>query len=175
MNILRIESISVYSTLTPTLSSVACVDHSLLSPSPHRLASTSFNGDNIPSSTSHISKPYQILTSPCSCPPAHTYPCCDALIPFSLSRSDNFRFYITTKLRNPHYLPEISVKVTLLNFMITPEGMQDQVRLFLPSNAVKRARIVPLRSMTRGGYWTTRSFASVLRMLVKTYRWYYFN
>ena len=42
--------------------------------------------------------------------------------------SDNFRFYITTKLRNPHYLPEISVKVTLLNFMITPEGLQDQVR-----------------------------------------------
>ncbi len=40
--------------------------------------------------------------------------------------SENFRFYITTKLRNPHYLPEISVKVTLLNFMITPEGLQDQ-------------------------------------------------
>jgi len=41
--------------------------------------------------------------------------------------SDNFRFYITTKLRNPHYLPEVSVKVTLLNFMITPEGLQDQL------------------------------------------------
>lgn len=41
--------------------------------------------------------------------------------------SDQFRFYITTKLRNPHYLPEISVKVTLLNFMITPEGLQDQL------------------------------------------------
>ncbi|XP_077435277.1 dynein axonemal heavy chain 7 isoform X3 [Vanacampus margaritifer] len=39
----------------------------------------------------------------------------------------NFRFYITTKLRNPHYLPETSVKVTLLNFMITPEGIQDQL------------------------------------------------
>uniref|UniRef100_A0A669BJA2 Dynein axonemal heavy chain 7 n=1 Tax=Oreochromis niloticus TaxID=8128 RepID=A0A669BJA2_ORENI len=39
----------------------------------------------------------------------------------------DFRFYITTKLRNPHYLPETSVKVTLLNFMITPEGIQDQL------------------------------------------------
>jgi len=38
-----------------------------------------------------------------------------------------FRFYITTKLRNPHYLPEVSVKVTLLNFMITPEGLEDQL------------------------------------------------
>jgi dynein heavy chain len=35
--------------------------------------------------------------------------------------------YITTKLRNPHYLPETAVKVTLLNFMITPLGLQDQL------------------------------------------------
>jgi dynein heavy chain len=36
-------------------------------------------------------------------------------------------FYITTKLRNPHYLPETAVKVTLLNFMITTEGLEDQL------------------------------------------------
>ncbi|XP_071083415.1 dynein axonemal heavy chain 12-like isoform X1 [Haliotis cracherodii] len=41
--------------------------------------------------------------------------------------SQDFRFYITTKLRNPHYLPEISTKVSLLNFMITPEGLEDQL------------------------------------------------
>lgn len=29
-----------------------------------------------------------------------------------LEYSFGFRFYITTKLRNPHYLPEISVKVS---------------------------------------------------------------
>jgi len=34
---------------------------------------------------------------------------------------------MTTRLRNPHYLPEISVKVTLLNFMITPQGLEDQL------------------------------------------------
>jgi len=34
---------------------------------------------------------------------------------------------MTTRLRNPHYLPEVSVKVTLLNFMITPQGLQDQL------------------------------------------------
>lgn len=37
------------------------------------------------------------------------------------------RLYITTKLRNPHYLPEVSVKVNLLNFMITPAGLADQL------------------------------------------------
>jgi len=39
----------------------------------------------------------------------------------------DFRFYIITRLRNPHYLPEIAVKVTLLNFMITPEGLEENL------------------------------------------------
>ncbi|KAM3188084.1 Dynein heavy chain 7, axonemal [Hymenolepis weldensis] len=64
--------------------------------------------------------------------------------------STDFRFYITTKwelkdsdnllrprifieftlfqqLRNPHYMPEVAVKVTLVNFMITSEGLNDQL------------------------------------------------
>ena len=44
-----------------------------------------------------------------------------------LEYSDGFRFYITTKLPNPHYLPETATKVTLLNFMITPQGLEDQL------------------------------------------------
>uniref|UniRef100_A0A803SS52 Dynein axonemal heavy chain 7 n=1 Tax=Anolis carolinensis TaxID=28377 RepID=A0A803SS52_ANOCA len=41
--------------------------------------------------------------------------------------SSDFKFFITTKLRNPHYLPELATKVSLLNFMITPEGLEDQL------------------------------------------------
>lgn len=41
--------------------------------------------------------------------------------------SPNFRLYITTKLRNPHYLPELSTKVTLTNFVITQDGLEDQL------------------------------------------------
>ncbi|XP_032823200.2 dynein axonemal heavy chain 3 [Petromyzon marinus] len=41
--------------------------------------------------------------------------------------SRDFRFYITTRLRNPHYLPEVAVKVCLLNFVITPMGLEDQL------------------------------------------------
>ena len=38
----------------------------------------------------------------------------------------DFRFYMTSKLANPHYPPEVSVKVSLLNFFVTPEGMEEQ-------------------------------------------------
>merc|ERR1719401_2881133 len=39
----------------------------------------------------------------------------------------DFKFYLTTKLPNPHYSPEVCVQVTLLNFMVTPDGLQDQM------------------------------------------------
>ncbi|EUB58897.1 Dynein heavy chain 3, axonemal [Echinococcus granulosus] len=44
-----------------------------------------------------------------------------------LEYNNDFKFYITTRLRNPHYVPEISVKVCLINFMITPIGLTDQL------------------------------------------------
>lgn len=47
----------------------------------------------------------------------------DSIIEYNM----DFKFYLTTKLRNPHYLPEVSTKVTLLNFMITFEGLADQL------------------------------------------------
>ena len=45
----------------------------------------------------------------------------------AIEYNDGFRFYITTKLHNPHFLPEVSIKVNLLNFMITVEGLEDQL------------------------------------------------
>ncbi|KAF4658988.1 hypothetical protein FOL47_007767, partial [Perkinsus chesapeaki] len=41
--------------------------------------------------------------------------------------SKDFRLYFTTKLPNPHYAPEICVSVTILNFMATVDGLQDQM------------------------------------------------
>lgn len=36
----------------------------------------------------------------------------------------NFRFYVTTKLQNPHYLPEIAIKTTIVNFAVKEKGLQ---------------------------------------------------
>merc|ERR1719265_139663 len=41
--------------------------------------------------------------------------------------NEDFRFFLTTKLPNPHYPPEVCVQITLLNFMVTPDGLQDQM------------------------------------------------
>jgi len=58
-----------------------------------------------------------------------------------------FRLYITTKLTNPHYPPETCVKVNLLNFMATGEGLQDQmlgitVLKEMPELEEKRERLI---------------------------------
>eukprot|EP00954_Amorphochlora_amoebiformis_P004328 337727-Amorphochlora_amoeboformis.AAC.1 len=40
---------------------------------------------------------------------------------------ENFRMFMTTKQPNPHYLPEVCIKVTLLNFTVTQDGLEDQL------------------------------------------------
>ena len=39
----------------------------------------------------------------------------------------NFKFYVTTKMSNPHYLPEVCIKVTIINFTVTIKGLEDQL------------------------------------------------
>lgn len=41
--------------------------------------------------------------------------------------SPNFRLYMTTSLRNPHFLPEVFNKVTVINFALTLQGLEDQL------------------------------------------------
>ena len=44
-----------------------------------------------------------------------------------ISYDPKFKFYLTTNLRNPHYTPEVSVKVSIMNFLITPDGLEEQL------------------------------------------------
>ena len=59
----------------------------------------------------------------------------------------NFRFYMTTKMANPHYLPEICIKVTIINFTVTKTGLEDQllsdvVRLERPDLEQQRSKLI---------------------------------
>ncbi|XP_054751474.2 dynein axonemal heavy chain 6-like isoform X1 [Lytechinus pictus] len=59
----------------------------------------------------------------------------------------NFRFYMTTKMANPHYLPEICIKVTIINFTVTKSGLEDQllsdvVRLERPDLEEQRNQLI---------------------------------
>lgn len=45
----------------------------------------------------------------------------------TLTYDERFKFFLTTTLPNPHYSPETSVKVTILNFSITPIGLEEQM------------------------------------------------
>eukprot|EP00605_Chrysophyceae_sp_TOSAG23-4_P002255 GSChrysophyteH1.ASY1.ANO1.2499.1 assembled CDS len=40
---------------------------------------------------------------------------------------DLFKLYMTTKMPNPHYLPEVCIKVTIINFTVTMQGLTDQL------------------------------------------------
>uniref|UniRef100_A0A673W197 Dynein axonemal heavy chain 6 n=1 Tax=Salmo trutta TaxID=8032 RepID=A0A673W197_SALTR len=58
-----------------------------------------------------------------------------------------FRFYMTTKMANPHYLPEVCIKVTIINFTVTKSGLEDQllsdvVRLERPDLEEQRNQLI---------------------------------
>ena len=64
-----------------------------------------------------------------------------------IAYNDAFKFFMTTTLPNPHYTPETSVKVTILNFSITPVGLEAQmlnlfVQLEMPELQKKKDAIV---------------------------------
>lgn len=61
--------------------------------------------------------------------------------------SKDFKLFITTKLPNPHFPPEICVAVGILNFMATLDGLQDQmlgrvVAVEEPDTEAKRVALV---------------------------------
>ena len=63
----------------------------------------------------------------CKCTGEHGHLTQTHVLLTSHQYNESFRFYITTKLPRPHYKPETSVKVTLVNFGITQTGLQDQL------------------------------------------------
>ena len=45
----------------------------------------------------------------------------------TLMYNNSFKFFMTTTIPNPHYQPETFVKVSIINFAITPSGLEEQM------------------------------------------------
>ncbi|XP_001850815.2 dynein heavy chain 6, axonemal [Culex quinquefasciatus] len=59
----------------------------------------------------------------------------------------NFRLYMTTKLANPHFLPEICIQVSLVNFQVSRSGLEDQlladiIKIELPEMEKQRSDLI---------------------------------
>jgi dynein heavy chain len=64
-----------------------------------------------------------------------------------LEYNTSFKLYMTTKLSNPHYLPEVCIQVTLINFLVSMTSLEDQllaeiVRIELPEMEKQRNDLI---------------------------------
>ena len=51
--------------------------------------------------------------------------------------STDFRLFMTSKMPNPHYIPEICIKTTVINFTVSAIGLED----YLLSEVVRFEKI----------------------------------
>jgi dynein heavy chain len=59
---------------------------------------------------------------------------------------DNFKLFMTTNIANPHYLPEVCIKVTLLNFTVTRKGLVRNCS----ADTIAHYRVLCVRGSHRG-------------------------
>ena len=68
----------------------------------------------------------------------------------------HFAFYMTSTLPNPHYTPEISTKVTILNFTITQEGLAEQLLAIVCTNEIRKETEERIRLISQTSQYTKK-------------------
>ncbi|KAA6382715.1 MAG: putative dynein heavy chain, partial [Streblomastix strix] len=83
----------------------------------------------------------------------------------------NFKLYITTKLANPHYLPDVCIKVTIINFTVTSQGLEDQLLADVVKNEkaeLEEAKDKLVRDMAADSKLLQQTEAKILALLKNT-------
>jgi dynein heavy chain len=45
----------------------------------------------------------------------------------SIDYDQRFKLFMTSKLANPHFLPEVTIKLSIINFTVTFDGLEEQL------------------------------------------------
>lgn len=80
----------------------------------------------------------------------------------TLDYDSSFRLFLTTKMTNPHFLPEVSIELTVINFTVTFDGLDEQlladvVSLLEPKVEKTRDRLVVEIAATKNQQFKTQS------------------
>lgn len=69
----------------------------------------------------------------------------------------NFRLILHTKYFNPHYKPEMQAQCTLINFLVTRDGLEDQLLAAVVAKErpdLEQLKVPGLTSAARGTGWS---------------------
>ncbi|CAN0472548.1 unnamed protein product, partial [Ectocarpus sp. 8 AP-2014] len=72
----------------------------------------------------------------------------------------DFRLFLHTKLSNPHYPPEVQAETTVVNFMVTPTGLEDQllavvIKTERPDLAAHRTALLHQQNQFKARCWSS--------------------
>eukprot|EP01063_Lacrimia_lanifica_P013523 TRINITY_DN2016_c0_g3_i2.p1 TRINITY_DN2016_c0_g3~~TRINITY_DN2016_c0_g3_i2.p1 ORF type:complete len:4660 (+),score=2247.11 TRINITY_DN2016_c0_g3_i2:150-14129(+) len=69
-----------------------------------------------------------------------------------IAYNPKFKLFLQTRLSNPHYKPEMNAQSTLINFMVTPEGLEDQLLAVVVNKErpdLEESRVTLIRKMNQ--------------------------
>lgn len=80
----------------------------------------------------------------------------------------DFRMYFTTKISNPNFLPELFIRVSIINFMVTEDGLEEQLLAEVVSNVMpadEERRVNLVMSIAKGKNTLRKNEDDILREL----------